>query len=35
MDYEWDEAKRRTNLAKHAVDCPLAGNFDRETAIDI
>lgn len=28
----WDEAKRRSNLAKHGVDLALAEHFDFETA---
>lgn len=29
----WDEAKRRSNLAKHGVDLALAEQFDWESAI--
>lgn len=33
MDYEWDEAKRVANLAKHGIDFALAADFDFETAL--
>ncbi|MGE0222717.1 MAG: BrnT family toxin [Acetobacteraceae bacterium] len=32
MEYEWDEAKRRANLAKHGVDFAAAEGFEWETA---
>ncbi len=35
MEFEWDEAKRRTNLAKHAVDFVSVANFDWDTAIEV
>ncbi len=35
MDYEWDEAKRRANIAKHGVDFPIAETFVWNTAIDV
>ena len=28
MEYEWDEAKRRSNLAKHGIDFTAAAQFD-------
>ena len=28
MEYEWDEAKRRGNLAKHGIDFATAAEFD-------
>ena len=33
MDYEWDEAKRRANIAKHGIDFALVEGFDFETAL--
>lgn len=33
MDYEWDEAKRRANIAKHGVDFGTVEDFDFETAL--
>jgi len=33
MDFEWDEAKRQVNLAKHGVDFELAIGFGFETAV--
>ena len=33
MQYEWDEAKRATNLEKHGVDFEVIDAFDWETAI--
>lgn len=35
MEYEWDEAKRRGNVAKHGVDFTAAEDFDWRTAIRI
>jgi len=35
MDYEWDEAKRRSNLAVHGVDFNDVVHFDWETAIEV
>ena len=32
MEYEWDEAKRKANIAKHGVDFALVHDFDFETA---
>jgi uncharacterized protein len=32
VEYEWDEAKRRSNLAKHGVDFMAAIQFDWPTA---
>ena len=32
LSYEWDENKRRTNLAKHGVDFAAMHAFDWETA---
>ena len=32
MRFEWDEAKRAANLAKHGADFPLAEQFDFESA---
>ena len=34
MNYEWDEAKRAANLAKHDVDFESAVDFDWETAVE-
>ena len=31
--YEWDEAKRRENLAKHAIDFVAIRNFEWATAV--
>lgn len=31
--YEWDEAKRRANLAKHGVDFALIWRFDWQRAV--
>ena len=31
--YEWDEAKRRANLAKHGVDFADMARFDWDTAV--
>lgn len=33
MRYEWDEAKRRSNLAKHGVDFDRVREFEWRTAI--
>lgn len=33
MRYEWDEAKRAANIAKHGVDFPLAQDFAWESAL--
>ncbi len=33
MEYEWDEAKRFSNLAKHGVDFPAVAAFEWDTAI--
>lgn len=35
MNYEWDEAKRRSNIAVHGVDLNDIVNFDWEAAIEI
>ena len=32
MDYEWDEAKRRSNLARHGLDFREIDGFDWDTA---
>ena len=32
LEYEWDEAKRESNLAKHEVDFSIVEGFDWETA---
>ncbi|MEX1034666.1 MAG: BrnT family toxin [Sneathiella sp.] len=32
IEFEWDEAKRDGNLAKHGVDFTKAGKFDFETS---
>ena len=32
-DYGWDEAKRRSNLAKHKVDFNTMDGFEWETAV--
>jgi uncharacterized protein len=34
-EYEWDEAKRRSNLAKHGVDFIAANGFDWFDAVII
>lgn len=31
--YEWDEAKRKSNIARHGVDFTTVERFDWETAI--
>lgn len=33
MNFEWDEAKRAANLAKHGVDFEAVREFDWETAV--
>lgn len=33
MQYDWDEAKRRRNLAKHGVDFVAVRLFDWDTAV--
>jgi uncharacterized DUF497 family protein len=33
MIFEWDEAKRAANLAKHGVDFEAVRSFDWETAV--
>lgn len=33
MEFEWDETKNRTNLAKHHVDFHLVHRFDWSSAI--
>ena len=33
MAYEWDEAKRQANIAKHGVDFTEAGTFQWPTAV--
>jgi uncharacterized DUF497 family protein len=33
--YEWDEAKRQKNVAKHGVDFPAIESFEWETALVI
>ena len=33
MDYEWDEAKRKANIAKHGVDFEQVAGFDWHSAI--
>ena len=33
MPYEWDEPKRRANLAKHGVDFWSISSFEWETAL--
>lgn len=35
MEFEWDEAKRRTNQAKHAEDFVSVANFDWDTVIEV
>lgn len=35
MRYEWDEAKRRANLAKHGVDFAQAADLEWETALTL
>ena len=32
MEYEWDEAKRVSNLAKHGIDFAAVARFDWDTA---
>ena len=34
MEYEWDKAKRRSNLAKHGVDFADVERFDWTSAIE-
>ena len=34
MDFEWDEEKRRANLAKHGVDFALAAKIFREDHVE-
>lgn len=33
MDYEWDEAKRKANVAKHGVDFADAADFEWGSAV--
>jgi uncharacterized DUF497 family protein len=33
MNYEWDEAKRKANIAKHGIDFANALHFDWEGAV--
>jgi hypothetical protein len=33
VEYEWDEAKRRGNLAKHGIDFADAHQFDWDSAM--
>jgi uncharacterized DUF497 family protein len=33
VQFEWDEAKRASNLAKHGVDFARVADFDWETAV--
>ena len=33
MRYEWDEAKRKLNIAKHGVDFTVLRDFDWRTAL--
>ncbi len=33
MEYEWDESKRRSNLAKHRVDFTAITHFEWDTAV--
>lgn len=33
MRYEWDEAKRKLNIAKHGVDFAILHDFDWPTAL--
>ncbi len=33
MEFEWDEAKRKANLAKHGLDFEDVGEFDWKGAI--
>lgn len=35
MEYEWDEAKRQANIAKHGVDFTAATRFEWQSAITI
>ena len=32
-DYEWDEAKRHTNIEKHEIDFTAVRDFEWETAL--
>ena len=34
LEYEWDEAKRRTNIAKHGVDFTAMESFRWDTAVE-
>lgn len=31
--YDWDEEKRKRNIADHKVDCTAASGFDWDTAV--
>jgi uncharacterized DUF497 family protein len=33
VEYEWDEAKREANLARHGLDFALATDFDWSQAV--
>jgi len=33
VEYEWDESKRRSNLAKHGVDFANVGGFEWSSAV--
>lgn len=33
MVFDWDDAKRRQNIAKHGVDFAAIGDFDWSTAV--
>jgi len=35
VEYEWDESKRKANIAKHEVDFIAAEEFDWSTAIEV
>ena len=35
MKYEWDDSKRKANIAKHGVDFLSAEKFDWSTAIEV
>lgn len=35
MRYEWDEAKRQTNIAKHGVDFRVVWDFDWDTSLRV
>ncbi|MDM8541832.1 BrnT family toxin [Desulfococcaceae bacterium HSG7] len=35
MKYEWDDSKRKANIAKHGVDFLSAEEFDWSTAIEV